>query len=340
MEGLVDPLVREFWSAIGGFDLMTTEFIRVTNHLLPPHVYVRDCPELENGSRTRAGTPVAVQLLGGDPVVLAENAAQAAGLGAHAIDLNFGCPAPTVNRHDGGAVLLQYPERILRIVEAVRKAVPASTPVTAKLRIGFLNTELCLENALAAASGGAARLTIHCRTKADFYRPPAFWEWIPRIRARVNEHGLRPAIFANGEIWTRADFENCRRISAADGYMIGRGAIADPLLALRLRGELVPEGWASIEPWIEKYFEFCVAHASPRYAVTRMKQWLRLMAPRWPEAQVVFEAVKAAHTTAEVARGLRAALGGGTPLSEVAVETPRSVVAAVPPESLGRALGV
>lgn len=304
MEGLVDPLVREFWSAIGGFDLCTTEFIRVTSHLLPPHVYVRDCPELENGSRTKAGTPVAVQLLGGDPVCLAENAAQAASLGAHSIDLNFGCPAPTVNRHDGGAVLLQYPQRIHGIVAAVRKAVPKETPVTAKLRIGFMNTELCLENALAAASAGAERLTIHCRTKADFYKPPAHWEWIDRIRAHVHAHGYRPPIFANGEIWTIEDFERCRAQTNADGYMIGRGAIADPLLALRMRGEQVGEGWSSIEPYIERYFEFCVANASPRYAVTRMKQWLRLMAPRWPEARALFERVKAANTVGEIATGL------------------------------------
>lgn len=104
MEGLVDDLMRELLTSMGGIDQCVTEFVRVTSHLLPSKTFYRLCPELLQGGRTAVGVPVSVQLLGSDPACLADNAARAAELGALAVDLNFGCPAPTVNRHCGGAV--------------------------------------------------------------------------------------------------------------------------------------------------------------------------------------------------------------------------------------------
>ena len=132
MEGLADAVMRDVLTRLGGIDLCVAEFVRVTHHLLSERVLLRTVPELANGGCTPAGVPVRLQLLGSDPVCLAENAAQAAELGAPGIDLNFGCPAPTVNRHGGGAVLLAEPERIHAIVAAARRAVPEGVPVTVK----------------------------------------------------------------------------------------------------------------------------------------------------------------------------------------------------------------
>ena len=137
MEGLLDATLRDVLTRTGGIDRCVSEFIRVTDMLLPERVFVRVVPELLNGGRTRAGVPVRAQLLGSDPGCLAENAERLAGLGPHGIDLNFGCPAKTVNQSRGGAVLLDEPELIGRIVAAVRRAVPAHVPVSAKMRLGF-----------------------------------------------------------------------------------------------------------------------------------------------------------------------------------------------------------
>ena len=127
MEGVVDWVMRDVLTRIGGIDLCVTEFIRVTDQLLPTHAIQKDCPELLNAScRTNSGTPVLVQLLGGKPEWMAQNAALAIELGAPGIDINFGCPAKTVNRHDGGAALLKDPRRIFDVVSAVRSAVPAN----------------------------------------------------------------------------------------------------------------------------------------------------------------------------------------------------------------------
>ena len=106
MEGLLDFVLRDILTRVGGVDRCVSEFIRVTNTLLPDRVYYRVVPELLNGGRTFAGVPVRAQLLGSDPVCLAENAACLAALGPDGADLNFGCPAKVVNRHGGGAALL------------------------------------------------------------------------------------------------------------------------------------------------------------------------------------------------------------------------------------------
>ena len=104
MEGLVDDILRDVLTRVGGIDWCVTEFIRVNDQLLTPAYFHKFGPELLNGARTAAGVPLRVQLLGSDPVCLAENAALACELGSEVIDLNFGCPAKTVNKSRGGAV--------------------------------------------------------------------------------------------------------------------------------------------------------------------------------------------------------------------------------------------
>ena len=158
MEGLVDDILRELLTEVGGLDWCVSEFIRVCDRLLPAAAFAKLAPELEEGARTPSGTPMRVQLLGSDPACLADNAAFACTLGAPVIDLNFGCPAKTVNKSRGGAVLLKEPELLNRIVESVRQAVPAHIPVTAKMRLGFDSPDGSLVCATALAEGGAEQI--------------------------------------------------------------------------------------------------------------------------------------------------------------------------------------
>ena len=167
MEGLLDFVLRDILTRSGGIDRCVSGFIRVTNTLLPARTFERIVPELLHGGRIFAGVPVPAQLLGSDPVCLAENAAQLAALGPHGIDLNFGCPAKVVNRHGGGVALLDDPELLTRIVAAVRRAVPGHIPVSAKMRLGVLDDSRAEECALALQAGGAEELVVHARIKAD-----------------------------------------------------------------------------------------------------------------------------------------------------------------------------
>jgi len=291
----MDYNLREILTAVGGIDHCVTEFIRVTDQLYPARVFRRYCPELDHEGdlcgKTTSGIPVHVQLLGNNPQMMAANAAKAASFGAPAIDLNFGCPAKTVNNSQGGAVLLQYPDVLHDIATAVRKAVPDHIPVSAKMRLGFKDKELALINAEALADAGIQWLTVHARTKTEGYKPPAYWEWIARIKERLNI-----PVLANGEIWTPDQARQCMTESGSDLLMIGRGLVAVPDLALRIKadhGQLAHKA----QPWTEhlKLMRALMPHLShlPDKAQTdRLKQWLHYFSMQSLEMRAVFEQVK------------------------------------------------
>lgn len=283
MEGVVDHLMRDLLTRIGGFDLCVTEFVRVTDQLLPRRVFTRLCPELLNQGKTPAGTPVRIQLLGQDPHWLAENAVRAVELGSPGVDLNFGCPAKTVNKNRGGAVLLKETETLYRIVHAVRQAVPDNVPVTAKIRLGFDDTSLTLDNAAAIASAGASALTVHARTKADGYRPPAYWPWIARIR----QHITIPVI-ANGEIWTPADAMLCQQQSDCTDLMLGRGALAQPNLANCIKYQQTSMPWENMLQLLIDYSGLETSGDKGQYYPNRLKQWFSYLKLQYPQAELLF----------------------------------------------------
>jgi len=294
MEGLLDAPLRDVLTRTGGIDRCVSEFIRVTGTLLPERAFRRVMPELDNGGRTWAGVPVRGQLLGSDPACLADNAARLAELGSPGVDLNFGCPARVVNRHGGGAALLQDPDLLHRIVSTVRQAVPAHVPVTAKMRLGFhddADAETCAQ---ALEAGGASELVVHGRTKAHGYRPPAYWDRIADVRQAV-----RIPVVANGEIWNVADARRCVEESGCDALMLGRGMVADPGLALAVRTELAWDGagasgvpWATLEPLLHVYWALIAPRVVPRHRPGRLKQWLNFLRRRHPEAEVAYQAVR------------------------------------------------
>ena len=303
MEGLLDHCLRDVLTRVGGVDRCVSEFIRVTDQVLPSRVFLRLMPELAHGSRTAAGTPVRAQLLGSDAACLADNAAALAALGAEGVDLNFGCPAPTVNRHRGGAVLLDEPELVGAIVAAVRRAVPSALPVSAKMRLGHRDESLMLDNARAIAEAGASELVVHARTKLHGYRPPAYWDCIASIREAV-----RIPVVANGEIWTVDDARRCREASGCDALMLGRGMVADPGLALAIRQPDAPAlAWAALLPLVAQYWQRIAAQVQPKHRAGRLKQWLNLLRRRHPEAQAAYDAVRTLQDPAQVSACLFAA---------------------------------
>ena len=297
MEGLLDFVLRDILTRVGGIDRCVSEFIRVTNTLLPERAFLRIVPELHMGGRTRSGVPVRAQLLGSDPVCLAENAARLASLGPAGIDLNFGCPAKVVNRHGGGAALLDEPELVHAIVRAVRQAVPTSMAVSAKMRLGVRDDSRAVECALAMSEGGADELVVHARTKADGYRPPAFWARIDDIRRAVNV-----PVVANGEIWTVADATRCRELSGCDMFMLGRGIVTDPGLALAIRASHasalqpnLPMGgltWQGLQPSLLAFWQLVCARLERRQQAGRLKQWLNFLRRRYSEAEAAYQAVR------------------------------------------------
>ncbi|MFW1676320.1 tRNA dihydrouridine synthase [Pontibacter sp. JAM-7] len=309
MEGVVDFTMRDLLTRVGGIDRCVTEFVRVSDRILPARVFRRICPELLQGGRTLAGVPVVLQLLGSDPVLLAGNARKAAKLGAPAIDLNFGCPAKTVNRSRGGAVLLDEPDLVHAIVKAVRQAVPADVPVSAKMRLGNKDKGLALENAAAICSAGATSLAVHARTKLEGYRPPAHWEWIARIREQV----ALPVI-ANGEVWSVEDYHLCREVSGCADVMIGRGLIAKPDLANMIALDRAQQtgdemAWRMVVPLVLQYLEQIERDIAARYVHGRIKQWLQQLQREYPEAAMLFQQVKTLRQPEQIRQAIYQSIG-------------------------------
>ena len=284
MEGVTDPPMRALLCEVGGFDLCVAEFLRISQEIPPVRTFVHHMPELLTDARVAAGIPVQLQLLGGDPDKLALAAVAAVQAGATGIDLNFGCPARTVNRRDGGATLLRFPERILLIVRAVRQALPAHIYVSAKLRLGWDDPEAIHVNADMAAQGGAAWITIHGRTRTQGYSPPAYWGPIGQVRKRL---GI--PVVANGEIWTLDDFRRCRDATQCEHFMLGRGAVANPTLGLQVARELAGAAvydhdftfsWLRI---LQRYVELSAGRSDRAdYLPCRLKQWARMSHYRFP----------------------------------------------------------
>lgn len=315
--------MRALQGACGAFTFAVSEFVRVSSEPVPAKVFLRAVPELLCGGLTVTGMPVQVQILGGDPERMALTALAACAAGAKAIDINFGCPAKTVNRNDGGASLLKHPLRIRDIVAAVRATVPAAIPVSAKLRLGWDCSDSICENAHMAAEGGASWLTIHARTRAQGYAPPVDWQAVGRVRATLNL-----PVVANGDIWSLDDFSRCREETGCRHFMIGRGALANPALPTQIAAELGiniygtprygdPElpvevsgaadgrggrapgeaDWARLLRALVHYADLC--QMPPTYPpVMRMKQWLKLA--HLHGAFAAFDSIKRAETVDEL----------------------------------------
>ena len=288
MEGLVDAPIRETLTRVGGIDRCVTEFIRVTHGMLPPRVFYKYAPELHKQALTDAGVPVAVQLLGSNAEMMGRHGAKAAELGAGQVDINFGCPAKTVNKHKGGCVLMREPELMHDIALAVRKDTPANVPVTAKMRLGYDDRSMGVACAQALEAAEVAEIVVHARSKVDGYKPPAYWEEIARVRDAVDTR-----VIANGEIWTVADYWRCREVSGCEDVMIGRGLIARPDLAAQIKAsqqgeDCEPMGWGEVTGLVEDYAQALQARLEDRYVTGRIKQWLNYLRQGFPEAEALW----------------------------------------------------
>lgn len=307
MEGVLDHLMRDLLTKVGGYDLCVTEFVRVIEQTISDKAFYRYCPELKNanayGCTTEAGTPVRVQLLGQNPTCMADNAAKVIELGSHGVDINFGCPSKMVNNNRGGAILLKDPETLYQIVSTVKKAVPSDAIVSAKIRLGYEDKSLAIENAQAIEAAGANELTVHARTKTEGYKPPAHWQWIAKIKQNVTI-----PVIANGDIFTLSDAKKCRKISMCSDIMVGRGALMMPNLAELIKGEgsdaahpkisVMP--WHEVQALLLEYTRFETYGDKSKYYPNRIKQWLKYLKLQYPEAEQLFQDIRTLKTAEEI----------------------------------------
>lgn len=328
MEGLVDHHMREFLTRDRAFDFCVTEFLRVTDQLLAERAFRRICPESFQNWKTPSGTPVHLQLLGNDVNAMTDNACRGAILGAPVIDVNFGCPMyvrnsqksinskrgegkkdkPKVNacgESYGGSILLQYPDEIFNLLSTMRKALPEHVPLTAKMRLGYEDKTLAIENAQAIEEAGVSQLCIHARTKAEGYKPPAHWHYIARIKEQISL-----PILANGEIWNLDNYKQAKQESNCDHIMLGRGAVAMPDLAIQVqRFENNKEH--DVDDWNQRLKDMLwmmdsISKANHDTATQgKIKQWLAFLKFRYTEAQPFFQSIKKLKTSEDIAKTIR-----------------------------------
>ncbi|HIF9065818.1 TPA: tRNA dihydrouridine(16) synthase DusC [Photobacterium damselae] len=288
MEGVLDHLMREILTDINDYDLCVTEFVRVVDRLFPNSVFYRLCPELHNGGKTRAGTPVRVQILGQDPNWMAENGRRAVELGSPGVDINFGCPAKLVNKSKGGAVLLKEPELIHQIVKSVRQAVDPTKPVTAKIRLGWDDPNHCFEIADAIAQAGADEITVHGRTKEDGYRAEEIkWDYIHQLQ----QHSPI-SIVANGEVWNYQDGQQCIATTGTQSLMVCRGAINLPNLGNVIKYNTDHMPWTEVLDLLLHYSTFEIKGDKGLYYPNRIKQWFAYLRHEYPQAKALFADIR------------------------------------------------
>lgn len=296
MEGLLDTYLREIITDTGGYDWCVSEFIRVTTQLMPAKVFYRSVPELLNGGFTRSGVPVYLQIMGNQPTVVAENASLAVELGAPGIDLNFGCPSPTVNGKGAGAILLNEPQLIHKIVSATRQSVPQHIPFMAKTRLGYDNTDHIIETVQGIEAAGADMITVHARTSADRYKAAARWEWIEKIRESINI-----PVIANGDISDIASFKKCKSVTGCENFMIGRASVRHPFLARQIRQSengkpLMDIEWSEQREMLLQFSKIMQGSKKEIGSVSRVKKWLKILTrgsdSTRSEAEMLFDRIK------------------------------------------------
>jgi nifR3 family TIM-barrel protein len=312
MSGVTNRTLRALYKPFG-FGLTVTEFVssnalqfgnRRTMEMIDQH-------GLEQ--------PVATQLWGNDPAIMAQAARLVRECGADIVDINFGCPAPKVTKTDGGSACLRDVDRCEAIMRAVVAAVDC--PVTVKMRLGWSETDLVfLEVAKRAAAAGVAALTLHARTARQFYRGTADWSRIRELKAAIDI-----PVIGNGDLADPHPALERMLESGVDAVMLGRATLGNPWLVSSLRALMSGEEPARYPDAPERlrfavvHYETMVAEWGEACAVPQMRKHLGYYLKGFYGASELRERLMRTATAAETLGIVRATIARLEALPERAV---------------------
>lgn len=216
--------------------------------------------------------PIGIQIFGSDPLIMANMAEMISETEADLIDINMGCPAPKIVKNGEGSALLKDPKLVANIIKEVVRA--SSKPVTVKIRKGWDEESVnAVDIALIAEESGAAAITVHGRTREQFYSGKADWDIIRQVKERVSI-----PVIGNGDIFTAQAAMDMKVKTGCDGIMVARGAQGNPwlfsdILALQLHG-ILPSP-PSVEERIDtalRHMDMLVAQKGEKIGVCEMRK--------------------------------------------------------------------
>lgn len=268
MEGVGDRCFRKAISTIGGFDEAVKDFLRV-----PKNAHIKSLA-VEYNADELMPIPIAAQLMGSDPILMAEMAREMQFRGALRIDLNCGCPSNTVTGRGAGSSLLKEPNFLYQIAKAMVEAV--TIPVTIKMRSGYENTSLFKENLLAAQESGASYITLHPRTKVEGYIPPARWDLIAEAKSI-----LKIPVVGNGDILNVEHALEMLRVTRCDALMIGRGSVINPFIFHQIKAHFSKQPytpqWKDLIGYFTTFLSEMPSQTPTRTKVNKLKQLMSFL---------------------------------------------------------------
>jgi len=246
MTGVTDLPFRQLASRLGAA-YVATEMVAAAE-------LARARPDVVRRAAVGEGLPLTViQLVGRDPEAMAQGCRMAEAAGADIIDLNFGCPAKEVTGSASGSALMRTPELASRLIAAAVGA--TSRPVTVKMRLGWDDAHRnAVDIGRRAEDLGVAAVTVHGRTRQQFYTGIADWEAVGEVKA-----ALSIPVIVNGDIITAEEARAALDQSGADGLMLGRGVYGRPWLAAHLDRALA-DGTRLREPDAVERLAIVIAH--------------------------------------------------------------------------------
>lgn len=266
MAGVTDRayrvLAREMGCPLVFGEMVSANGIRYRNE--------RTLKMLESDEKER---PLAIQLFGRDPEIIAEGAKYLESLGtADIIDFNMGCPAPKIVNNGDGSALLKNPQKAYEILKALKDAV--KLPVTVKMRIGWDSEHInAVETAKLAEDAGVDAIAVHGRTREEFYMGKANWEVIREVKDAV-----KIPVIANGDVKTEKDLDEIRKITDCEAVMVGRAAEGNPWIFKRLthyyktKEKLPPPTTEEISAMILRHLELLLHFKGEYIGIREMRK--------------------------------------------------------------------
>lgn len=222
MSGVTDEAFRLMFLKYGKPSVFWTEFISASALFSPKgRKYCLNVLKFNKKER-----PIVAQIFGSNSVEIEKACEAVADLGFDGIDINMGCPDKDVEKQGAGSDLIKNPDIAVQVIRAAKKGAKG-LPISVKTRIGYDENEIKNWIPIILKENISA-LTIHFRTRSEFYKPPAHWELAKEIVALRNKYAPKTLIIGNGDVKTLAQAHKLAKETGVDGVMIGRAVMGNP----------------------------------------------------------------------------------------------------------------